>query len=139
MKKRLIILIGVTIVSQMAMAQWRLSASVSLGGNCSGSIEAGVWKAAAKAIVEHYNGKNYASRQECEQARMSLISNNSGNMGGCSVRIIASCNGSGGVSNGAVDILGVGKGSSFYSINPVNEINDWSSDDMERMLSLNPE
>lgn len=44
-----------------------------------------------------------------------------------------------GGSAGEPNILGVGQGSSFSSTNSTSEIQDWSSDDMERMLALNPE
>lgn len=44
-----------------------------------------------------------------------------------------------GGSAGEPNILGVGQGSSFSSTNSTYEIQDWSSDDMERMLALNPE
>lgn len=38
---------------------------------------------------------------------------------------------------GTLNALGVSQGTSFYSSNSVNEIQNWSSDDMERMLALN--
>lgn len=39
---------------------------------------------------------------------------------------------------GTLNALGVSQGTSFYSANIANEIQNWSNDDMERMLALNP-
>ena len=40
---------------------------------------------------------------------------------------------------GTLNVLGVSQGTSFYSSNSANEIQNWSNDDMERILALNPE
>lgn len=124
-------------MSQVAVAQCRLTATLSTSGKCSGSIDAGVFRAVAEALVKNYNGQTFNDKHACEQARIYLINEASGSSGGCTIRINASCNGCEG-SIGSVDFLGISKGSSFYSTNPVNEINDWSNDNMERMLTLNP-
>lgn len=42
----------------------------------------------------------------------------------------------GGTNVGTPNVLGVSQGSSFFSTNTVNEIKNWSEDDMERMLAL---
>ena len=134
--KKIVLLIGISIVSQFAVAQCRLTATLSTSGNCRGSIDVGVERAVAEGFVKHYNGKTFTNGNECNNARIELLSL-SGSVGGCTIRISASCNGCE-AGSGAVDVLGVDKGTSFYSVNGVNEINDWSNDDMERMLALNP-
>lgn len=138
--KRVIIVIAISIVSEVAVAQWKFSVSLSMNG-CGGSLEERVAVKAAEAQVNHWMGEGFVtfpSKMECEQSRHNVMSF-SFNEGNCKIRFIASpCTGSGGMSND-VDVLGVSKGSAFYSTNPVNEINDWSNDDMERMLALNPD
>lgn len=135
--KRVIIVIGISIVSEVAVAQWKFSVSLSMNG-CGGSLEERVAVKAAEAQVNHWMGEGFVtfpSKMECEQSRHNVMSF-SFNEGNCKIRFIASpCTGSGGMSND-VDVLGVSKGSAFYSTNPVNEINDWSNDDMERMLAF---
>lgn len=42
----------------------------------------------------------------------------------------------GGTNVGTPNVLGVSQGSSFFSTNTVNDIKNWSEDDMERMLAL---
>ena len=83
----------------------------------------------------------YGTREMCEQKRREVEIANSWSEPILGGRIEAKtrttpCSGPGG-SIGSVDVLGVSKGSSFYSTNPVNEINDWSNDDMDRLLALN--
>lgn len=132
--------LGFIIVSQMAVAQWRFTVSLSTSG-CGNSMDEKIaWKA-AEAQVNYWMGEGYVtfqSKSECEQSRTFVMSQ-SFNQGNCKIRYIASpCTGSGGAS-GSVDVLGISKGSSFYSTNSVNEIKDWSEDDMERQLALYPE
>ena len=136
--KRILFIIGIFIMSQLAVAQCRLTASLSTSGKCSGSIDAGVWKAVAEALVKNYNGKTFTDKGECERTRIYLLSEVSGTSGGCTVHVHSSCSGCSGAA-GSVNVLGVGNGTSFYSLNGANEIKDWSNDDMERMLALNPE
>lgn len=131
--KRISIIIGISIVSQLAVAQCKLTATLSTSGNCSGNIDAGLQKAVAEAMVKHYNGKTL-SPGDCEQARKYLISL-SGSSGGCTVRINAVCGGCAGTA-GTVDVLGVDKGGSFYSTTGVDEINNWSKDDAWRRMAL---
>lgn len=134
MQKRLAVLLCVFIVSQMAVAQWHYSVSVTTNG-C-GYLD----KSVAESQVKYWMGEGYktfSNKNECEQSRMFVMSQ-SYTDGSCRVNYIASpCTGPSGFSN-SVEVLGINKGSSFYSTNPVNEINDWSNDDMERMLALNP-
>lgn len=137
--KKIVMSLGFIIVSQMAVAQWRFTVSLSTSG-CGNSMDEKIaWKA-AEAQVNYWMGEGYVtfqSKSECEQSRMFVMSQ-SFNQGNCKIRYIASpCTGSGGAS-GSVDVLGISKGSSFYSTNSVNEIKDWSEDDMERQLALNP-
>lgn len=137
MMKRLLLLICICIVSLTAVAQCRLTVTLSTSGNCSGSIDAGLQKSIAEGIVKHYNGKTFNSRGECNQVRNYLIREASGSSGGCTVRVNPICSGCQGA--GSVDILGLDKGTSFYSTNSANEIHDWSKDYVERMIALNPD
>ena len=129
-------IVGISIVSQFAVAQWRFTVTISKSGNCSG-LDGAISVRVAESMAKHYNEKTYSSLQDCETFR--AIANAPVSDDGCKIRLIATpCSGPGGA-KGGVDVFGVGKGTSFYSVNGVNEINDWSNDDMERMLALNPE
>lgn len=134
--KRFFLIIGTFIVSQITVAQWTFTSSISKSGNCSGldALGANIWA----AIGDQAPGQlNFATRELCEASRASVSGTYS--EGGCTTRVITTpCKGPAGALNG-VDILGLSKGNSSYSTNPVNEINDWSNDDMERMLALNSE
>ena len=134
--KRFFIVIGISIVSQVAVAQWTFTSSVSKSGNCSGldALGANVWAAIGSQVPGQLN---FATKDQCEASRVNYSGTYS--VGGCTTRVITyPCKGPAGALNG-VDILGPSKGNSFNSTNPVNEIYDWSNDDMERMLALNPE
>lgn len=136
--KRYIVLFYISIVSQVAVAQWKFNVSLSVNG-CSGFDK--VTENWANAQLKQWNATligGFPTKGECENAR-SIVISSSVTDGKCKVQFTASpCVGSGGAV-GNVDVLGVSKGGSFNSTNPVNEINDWSNDDMERMLALNPE
>lgn len=134
--KRFFIVIGISIISQVAMAQWTFTTSVSKSGKCSGleALGANIWAAIGHGVSGQ---NNFATKEQCEASRASFSGTYS--EGGCTTRVITTpCKGPAGALNG-VDIYGPSKGSSFNSTNPVNEINDWSNNDMERMLALNPE
>ena len=129
--KRLFIVIPLCIVSQIVMAQWTYILTINGNG----------------ALTVNKYGP-YSTKEECERNRLYDITANtwsnsiggSGWRGTINVKATATpCTGPGGGAIGNIDILGVGKGSSFYSTNFANEIQNWSSDDMERMLALNPE
>lgn len=130
MTKRILLLFCISIVSQVAVAQWTFTLTTNANG----------------AITVKKMGP-YSTKAECERDRLQLIYSGSINLDieyrrrvTISIKSTATpCTGPGGGSLGSVDLLGVDKGGSFFSINPVNEINDWSNDDMERMLALNPE
>ena len=123
-------------MSQLVVAQWKFTISVSKSGNCSGLDEI-ISIRAAEAIVKQFNGKTFSSEQDCENTRAvvsSVVSD-----GSCKVRLISSkCTGPGGATGG-INVRGVSQGTSFYSTNSANEIQNWSEDYMERMLALNPE
>ena len=126
-------IVGISIVSQFAVAQWRFTVTISKSGNCSG-LDGAISVRVAESMAKHYNEKTYSSPQDCETFR--AIANAPVSDDGCKIRLITTpCSGPGGA-KGGVDVFGVGKGTSFYSVNGVNEINDWSNDDMERMLAL---
>lgn len=137
-KKRIFLIIGFSVVSQITVAQWKFNVSLSVNG-CSGFDK--VTENWANAQLKQWNATligGFPTKGECENAR-SIVISSSVTDGKCKVQFTASpCVGSGGAV-GNVDVLGVSKGGSFNSTNPVNEINDWSNDDMERMLALNLE
>lgn len=126
--KRLFIVIPLCIVSQIVMAQWTYILTINGNG----------------ALTVNKYGP-YSTKEECERNRLYDITANtwsnsiggSGWRGTINVKATATpCTGPGGGAIGNIDILGVGKGSSFYSTNFANEIQNWSNDDMERMLAL---
>lgn len=87
----------------------------------------------------------YNSLEECNRKKIEVETANSWSEPILGGRIEAKtrtlpCVGPGGMSSvGSADIHGPSRGSSFHSVNGANEINDWSNDDMERMLALNPD
>ena len=133
--KRLLLLICISIVSQIVAAQWHYSVSVTTSG-C-GYLD----KTVAESQVKYWMGEGYktfSNKNECEQSRMFVMSQ-SYTDGSCRVKYIASpCTGPVGTTGNA-NAFNSNNGSSFYSANPVNEILDWSNDYVERMLALNPE
>lgn len=134
--KRFLFFVGISVVSQVSVAQWKFNVALSVNG-CSRFDK--VTENWANAQLKQWNATligGFPTKGECENAR-SIVISSSVTDGKCKVQFIASpCVGSGGAV-GNVDVLGVSKGGSFNSTNPVNEINDWSNDDMERMLALN--
>ena len=131
--RRFFLIIGISIVSQVAVAQWTFTTSVSKSGNCSGleALGANIWAAIGQGVSGQ---NNFATKEQCEASRASFSGTYS--EGGCTTRVITTpCKGPAGALNG-VDILGPSKGSSFYSTNPVNEINDWSKDEAIRRMGL---
>ena len=136
--KQFFLIMVLSIASQFAVAQWKFNISLSVNG-CTGFDK--TYESWANAQLKQWNTtliSGFQTKSECETAR-SVVLSSSVTDGKCKVQFSASpCIGSGGAV-GSVDVLGVSKGSSFNSTNPINEINDWSNDDMERMLALNPE
>ena len=138
--KRISLIFCICIVSQVVVAQCKLTVTVSFSGNCTGSLDARLQKAVAEQTAKHYNGMTFSIPEDCERAGLAARNNISGSYGGCTAHVTILCGGCSKVSKaGSVDVLGVSKGTSFYSINGANEIRDWSNDDMERMLALNPD
>ena len=134
-----VIVIPMLFTAFVARADYSFSMTLSVSG-C-GDLDGRVAEATFKAYMEHYLNKSMGipDRATCEQLRNHIMDYAQFHQGGCTVRVICSpCTGSGGAI-GSVDVLGVSKGNSFYSTNGANEIRDWSNDDMERMLALNPD
>lgn len=132
--KRYLILIALSIVPYVSMAQWHYTVSLTTSG-C-GYLD----KIVAESQVNYWMGEGYrtfSNKNECEKSR-SFVMSQSYTDGNCRVRYIASpCTGPAGTTGNA-NVLNSNNGSSFYSTNPANEINDWSNDYVERMLTLNP-
>lgn len=122
------------------MAQCKFTMSLSING-CSNSLDGRIAEKTAESLFNHYveqMGIGFNSLQECNTARNIVISELNMTDGNCRIRVnVSPCSGCSGRTNSA-DILAIGQGSGFYSTNSANEIRDWSNDDMERMLALNP-
>ena len=122
------------------LAQIGFTAQVtSISGNCNSSWGAIIFAKAAKSSAEHISTVSFADCAECEQYRIYWISEWSGSYDGCVVRVTASpCTPCDKSNANGINILAPQQGSSFYSTNPANEVADWISDDIERLLALNP-
>lgn len=135
-----------------ANAQYTFTLHVSWSGNCSG-YTAQMNQAIRGFQTQTING--FPTRELCEQTR-ALCHQELGHIEliyydaktgkeikreatNCKLNVSTTpCTGrpmAG--STGTLNALGVSQGSSFYSTNSANEIQNWSNDDMERMLVLN--
>lgn len=138
--RRLFLLLDIFIVSQIAWAQCKLTVTVSFSGNCGGSLDARLQKAVSEQMAQHWNGMTFNSSTDCERAGLAARNDISGSYGGCTAHVTVLCGGCLKSSKaGNANMSGVGQGTSYYSTNVANEIQNWSEDDMERMLALNPE
>lgn len=134
-----------------ANAQYTFTLNVSWSGNCSG------YTAQMNSLMGKYKSQainGFPTRELCEQTRAmchqelghielvyydvktgKVIKRETTN---CKLNVTTTpCTGrpmAGTV--GTLNVLGVSQGTSFYSTNSANEIQNWSSDDMERMLAL---
>ncbi|MCR5679323.1 MAG: DUF2974 domain-containing protein [Prevotella sp.] len=132
-------------------AQYTFTFNVSWSGNCSG-YTAQMNQAIRGFQTQTING--FPTRELCEQTR-AMCHQELGHIElvyydvrtgkeikreatNCKLNVTTSpCTGrpmAGTV--GTLNALGVSQGTSFYSANSANEIQNWSSDDMERMLAL---
>lgn len=125
-----------------ANAQYTFSLDVSWSGNCDG-YTAQMNQAMGKYKSQSISG--FPTRELCEQSRimceqiLTHIAVAAGlKTANCKISYTTTpCTGrpmAGTV--GTLNALGVSQGTSFYSANSANEIQNWSSDDMERMLAL---
>lgn len=125
-----------------ANAQYTFSLDVSWSGNCDG-YTAQMNQAMGKYKSQSISG--FPTRELCEQSRimceqiLTHIAVAAGlKTANCKISYTTTpCTGrpmAGTV--GTLNALGVSQGTSFYSVNSANEIQNWSSDDMERMLAL---
>lgn len=138
--KRILLAIIVIAGINIANAQVSFTATISsVGGNCGYEIVNGVSHgslliAVTEQVLKDLSSRTYPDCAACESARQSLKRINDN---GCVINISTTpCTPCGGAGN--VNILGPSQGSSFFSSTPAEEINDWSNDDIERQLSLNP-
>ena len=134
-----------------ANAQYTFTINVSWSGNCSG------YTAQMNSLMGKYKSQainGFPTRELCEQTRamchqelghieLVYIDTQTGKVvkreaTNCKLNVTTTpCTGrpmAGTV--GTLNALGVSQGTSFYSANSANEIQNWSSDDMERMLAL---
>lgn len=134
-----------------ANAQYTFTLNVSWSGNCSG-YTAQMNQAIRGFQTQTING--FPTRELCEQTR-AMCHQELGHIEiiyydvktgkeikreatNCKLNVTTTpCTGrpmAGTV--GTLNALGVSQGTSFYSANSANEIQNWSNDDMERMLAL---
>lgn len=139
--KRTCLIIICCIVAQMAVAQCKITITLSVSG-CSNTLDGRIAEKVAEAQANHYleqAGIGFNSLQECNAFRSMVISQ-SYSYGNCRVRFnVSPCTGCPSGAAGDANILAIGQGSSFYSVNGAEEIRNWSEDDMERMIALNKE
>lgn len=139
--KRILVYTCMFIVSQIAVAQCKFSMTLSING-CSNSIGGRVAEKVAESQFNRYMeqaGIGFNSLQECNAFRNMIISQ-SYSYGNCRVRFnVSPCTGCLGSLSNEANIIAIGQGRSFFSTNSTNEIQNWSEDNMERMLALNPE
>lgn len=138
-----------------ANAQYTFTLDVSWSGNCGG------YTSQMNQVIGKYKSQaisGFPTYESCEQVRkmcqqelghieLVYYDLNTGKVikkqaTNCKLNVIAgSCTGRPLAGNtiqiGVPNINGVSQGTTFYSTNSANEIRDWSSDDMERMLALN--
>ena len=137
--KRTCLIIICCIVAQMAVAQCKITITLSVSG-CSNTLDGRIAEKVAEAQANHYLEQariGFNSLQECNTFRSMVISQ-SYSYGNCKIRFnVSPCTGCPSGAMGNANILAIGQGSSFYSVNGANEIRDWSNDDMERMIALN--
>lgn len=125
-----------------ANAQYTFSLNASWSGNCGG------YTAQLNQTIDKYKSQaisGFPTRELCEQGRimcnqvLTHIAVVSGlKTTNCKINYTTTpCTGrpmAGTV--GTLNALGVSQGTSFYSANSANEIQNWSSDNIERMLAL---
>ncbi len=147
--KKTAFVLSMCIVPLSAGAQYTFSVSVEING-CGNDIGSNVAKEIGKQMAEQYNHDaqaGYPSLQECNAARNHFIGQ-SFNEGACRIRYMATpCNGPamvtgipGAGNNDGSDGVGQQLGGidrSFYSANPVSEVNNWNQNVELRDLVLN--
>lgn len=140
--KRTYLIIICCIVSQVAVAQCRVTMTLSING-CTGDLDGRVAERTAEALFNHYveqAGIGFSTLQECNTFRNIVISELDMSYGTCRIRVnVSPCMGCSGSLSNSANIIAIGQGQSFYSTNSANEIRNWSEDDIERMIALNKE
>lgn len=139
--KRFFIIIGISIVSQVAVAQCKPTITLSING-CTGDLGGRIEERTAESLFNHYMeqaGVGFSNKQECD-AFVNIVRSELNNLGSgnCRIRVnVSPCTGCLGSLSNEANIIAIGQGRSFFSTNSANEIQNWSNDDMERMLALN--
>jgi hypothetical protein len=127
MKKHLFLMIAAAAgfaLPNTLRAQWSFTASVTKMGT---DLRCGLEYARDKAHAEQLTQKSYASKNECESAKQSLVNSS----GDCVNVVCGPCTGppegnDGGFSDkfGDVDITGTNQGDPFYTQNPYDALTD---------------
>lgn len=147
MKKSILFVLSTLVFYEFANAQIRFSASFSSSGDCNGSLGGKVMLTVAQGECDYYNNeRTFTSCEECNQFRDGFLSRGGTNTQyGCTIHYYATpcmpCggNGSGGESFGETNVLGLLEGTSVFSSNPANEVQDWAEDNEELLKILGGE
>ena len=150
MKKGILFVLSTLVFYGFSNAQIRFSASFSSSGDCNGSLGGRVMLGMAQGECDHYNNeRTFTSCEECNQVRDMFLSGGGTNTQyGCTIHYYATpcmpCGGNGsglesGESLGEANVLGLLEGTSFFSSNPANEVQDWAEDNEELLKILGGE
>ena len=127
-----------------AHAQYTFTANIRYFGSCKGD-KAPEWRAWLQEIESMSVQMSWPTKQACEQQRRQIDGRSysytdswKGRVYTCGAKVVTTpCTGRPLTGNGTANPYGAERGSSFYSVNPANENQDWSSDEIERRLALN--
>lgn len=140
-----------TICVCVSNAQVKYTATITgYGGNCNSVSDGGVntgllWIRVVESRVNHANTTEYPDCATCEQIRSALTGALSSY--GCIVYVTTTpctpCGGVNGFGNSIISeepsVIGLSQGTSFFSSNPANEIQDWAEDNEELLRILGGE
>lgn len=127
-----------------AHAQYTFTANIRYFGSCKGDKDP-EWRAWMQEIEAMSVQMSWPTKQACEQQRRQIDGRSDsythtwkGHVYTCGAKVVTTpCTGRSPMGSGTANPYGVERGSSFYSVNPANENQDWSNDEIERRLALN--
>lgn len=139
MKKKYIIttlLLIFTVPPITATAQYHFTAQVVYSSGCNDhtnvyhddfDLTGAISLAAAKSMCEDFSSRTWETADWCEAARETVLSWNSTTA--CRIKVVASqCVGPNGGKIGDINLQGPSTGSSYYSTNPAEEVQNWAED-----------
>ena len=127
------------------MAQYHFTAQVVYSSGCNDhtnvyhddfDLTGAISLAAAKSMCEDFSSRTWETADWCEAARETVLSWNSTTA--CRIKVVASqCVGPNGGKIGDINLQGPSTGSSYYSTNPAEEVQNWAEDAEAMMDALN--